>query len=406
LGWEPKIPVNQVFELRYRTIDYFGVGAIHKIGDILNSLKEKGITSILIVTDPKVYKVTGAWDIIKPALEERGFNYSIYEGVVPNPTTENVEEGRKMGLEIGAQAVLAIGGGSHIDVGKSIAILLEYPEKSAVELYELKFVPTKAKPIVAVNTTHGTGTEVDKFAVVSILEKKYKPAIGYNVIYPLYSIDAPSLTKTLPPGQTRYTSIDALNHVTESVTTKSTNPYSILLGVEAARLIFKYLPAALENPENLTARYYLLYASAIAGISFDMGLLHLTHALEHPLSAMKPDLPHGLGLAMLLPSVVKHVYPVKPEPLAEMYRPIAPQIKGIPGEAEYVARKIEKWLYAIGIKEKLSDVGFSEDDINELTRLAKETPMLDVLLNQAPLQVTDDLIRSIYRESLTPLNKR
>ena len=283
---------------------------------------------------------------------------------------------------------------------------MEYTEKSAVELYELKFVPTKAKPIVAVNTTHGTGTEVDKFAVVSILEKKYKPAIGYDVIYPLYSIDDPSLTKTLPPGQTRYTSIDALNHVTESVTTKSTNPYSILLGVEAARLIFKYLPVALENPENLTARYYLLYASAIAGISFDMGLLHLTHALEHPLSAMKPDLPHGLGLAMLLPSVVKHVYPVKPEPLAEMYRPIAPQIKGIPGEAEYVARKIEEWLYAIGIKEKLSDVGFSEDDINELTRLAKETPMLDVLLNQAPLQVTDDLIRSIYRESLTPLNKR
>ncbi|RLG77262.1 MAG: alcohol dehydrogenase, partial [Thermoprotei archaeon] len=95
MGWEPKIPVNQVFELRYRTIDYFGVGAVHKIGDILNSLKEKGITSILIVTDSKVYKVTGAWDIIKPALEERGFRYSIYEGVVPNPTTENVEEGRR-----------------------------------------------------------------------------------------------------------------------------------------------------------------------------------------------------------------------------------------------------------------------------------------------------------------------
>ncbi len=403
--WETRIPVNQVFELRCKTTDYFGVGAINKIDEILDVLKKRNITKVLIITDKTVYKVTGVWDKLKPALDSKGFTYEVYEGVVPNPTTENVDEATKKGLEIGADAVIGIGGGSHIDTAKSVAILLDYPDKNAKELYELKFTPTKAKPIIAINTTHGTGTEVNRFAVVSILEKNYKPAIAYDVIYPLYSIDDPELTKTLPPNQTRYTAIDALNHVTEAVTTKAATPYSIELGIEAARLIFKYLPAALENPSDLQARYYLLYASAIAGISFDNGLLHLTHALEHPLSAVKPDLPHGLGLAMLLPAVIKSIYPAKPEPLAEMYKPIAPELKGVPGEAEYLAKKVEEWLYNMGVTEKLTDVGFTEKDVEKLTELAMTTPSLDILLQQSPIGYNKDIIKKIYLESLYPYNK-
>lgn len=209
----------------------------------------------------------------------------------------------------------------------------------------------------------------------------------------------------LPANQTRYVTIDALNHVNEAATTKATNPYSILLAQETVRLISKYLPAALAHPENLQARYYLLYASAIAGISFDNGLLHFTHALEHPLSAVKPDLPHGLGLAMLLPAVVKHIYPATAEILAEVYRPIAPEAKGYPGEAEFVAKRIEQWLFSIGIKEKLTDVGFGEDDIDKLTKLAMETPGLDGLLAMAPVEANEDVIRAIYRDSLYPLSE-
>lgn len=98
-----------------------------------------------------------------------------------------------------------------------------------------------------------------------------------------------------------------------------TSPYSILLAKEAVRLIVRYLPVAVNDPENLVARYYLLYASAIAGISFDNGLLHLTHALEHPLSAVKPEIAHGLGLGAILPAVVKTIYPAVAEVLADIY---------------------------------------------------------------------------------------
>lgn len=405
MSWECRVPVSRVFELRCRVMDYFGVGALGRVRDVVRVLRSEGVGSVLVVTDEKVYRVTGVWDVLRPALEEAGLEYAVFEGVIPNPTTECVDRARDLGLEVGAGAVIAVGGGSHIDTAKGAAILMEYADRSAEELYELKFTPERAKPVVAINTTHGTGSEVDRFAVASIVEKGFKPAIAYDIIYPRFSIDDPAVTRTLPPGQTRYTAIDALNHVTEAATTRSTNPYSIALGVEAARLIFKYLPAALEDPGDLRARYYLLYASAIAGISFDIALLHLTHALEHPLSALKPDLPHGLGLAMLLPSVVKAVYPAKPEVLAELYRPIAPELKGLPGEAAAAAVRVEEWLFSVGVRQKLQDVGFGEDDIGRLVELALTTPSLDLLLRESPIGYDREVLERIYRESLAPLSR-
>lgn len=404
--WESQIPINQVFELRCRSMTYFGVGAINKFHDIAKDLKEnRGISRVILVTGKSSYKKCGAWDVVKPALEEYGIEYVHYDKVGPNPTVDMVDEATQLGKEFGAQAVISIGGGSPIDSAKSVAILLDYTDKTARDLYELKFTPTKAKPIIAVNTTHGTGTEVDRFAVASIPEKEYKPAIAYDCIYPLYSIDDPALMTKLPADQTRYVTIDALNHITEAATTKVASPYSILLAQETARLIFDYLPEALSHPNNLQARYYLLYASAIAGISFDNGLLHFTHALEHPLSAVKPDLPHGLGLAMLLPAVIKHIYPATARVLAEVYRPLVPEAKGVPGESELVAKRVEEWLFNIGITQKLTDVGFTEEDVDKLTELAMTTPSLDLLLSLAPIEATRKTVAAIYRDSLYPLSK-
>ena len=400
--WSKEINIKNVIEIRTKTTCYFGAGALAKIEDILDFLKERGIKSVVVVSDKVAYKVTGAWDKVKPALEKRGIEYVVYDDVTPNPTTEQINEATKKALEINAQAVIGIGGGSPIDTAKSVAILLEYPEKTAEELYEQKFIPEKAKPIIAINTTHGTGTEVDRFAVASILEKEYKPPIAYDCIYPTFSIDDPELTKSLPEKQSIYTSLDALNHITEAATTSLGNPFSINLARNTVELISEYLPEVLKKPDNLEARYFLMYASAIAGISFDNGMLHLTHALEHPLSAIKPDLPHGLGLAMLLPAVFKYTYKAKPQILAYVYQPIIPDLKGRPNEAEEAASKLEQWIFNLGVKEKLADVGFSEKDIPKLVKLAFETPALDLLLNLAPMKVDENLVEAIYKESLKP----
>ncbi len=305
-----------------------------------------------------------------------------------------------MAKDFGAKAVIAIGGGSAIDTGKSVAILMEYENETGASLYEYKFNPTKAAPIVAINLTHGTGTEVNRFAVATLLEKNYKPAIAYDCIYPTYSIDDPALMTKLSANQTLYVSVDAVNHVVEGATSKVASPYAITLAKETIRLVAKYLPMAIKDPNDMEARYYLLYASLLGGICFDNGLLHYTHALEHPLSAVKPDLSHGLGLAMLLPSVINCIYKDKAATLADILEPIVPGLKGDTNESEIAAKGVQKWLFDIGVKEKLEDMGFKADDIKKLTNLAFETPSLGMLLGLAPNEANEATVCRIYETSM------
>jgi alcohol dehydrogenase class IV len=399
--WEKGIDINQVREIRVKTLLYFGVGAIAKIADIAQALKAKGISKVIVMTGRGAYKATGAWDYVTAAFEKEAIDYVLYNKVTPNPDNLMVDEAAAIGREFGAQAVLAIGGGSPIDAGKSVAVLLKYTDKTAQELYELAFAPEEAAPIVAINLTHGTGTEVDRFAVVSIPAKDYKPAIAYDCLYPLYSIDDPGLTTKLSPAQTRYVSVDAVNHVIEAGTSKAASPLTVGMAKETIRLVAEYLPKASANPEDLEARYYLMYASMIAGVAFDNGLLHFTHALEHPLSAVKPELSHGLGLSMLLPAVIKTIYPAMPEVLADILSPIVAGLKGDVAEAVTAAHGVEIWLKKVGVPSKLTDEGYSEADVEKLTELAMTTPSLDLLLSMAPVDAGKDTVATIYRESLT-----
>ena len=402
--FQNSLDIHEVRELRLKTLVYFGCGAIRKIEDIAAQLEARGIRDMLVITGRGAYKSTGAWDHVVPALERHGIRHVLYDKVTPNPTTAQIDEAASLARTIDAKAVLCIGGGSPTDAGKSVAVLLENPAYTAADLYEYKFTPEKAVPVIAINLTHGTGTEVDRVAVATILEKEYKPAIAYDCIYPTWAIDDPALMTGLSEKQTRFVSIDAVNHSVEAVTSIIASPLSVTLGREAIALVAQYLPSALKNPADLTARYYLLYASMLAGSAFDNGMLHYTHALEHPLSAVKPDLTHGLGLSMLLPAVVKHIYPVRATVLADVLSPLVPGLKGDPAEAETVAKGVEKWLAGVGAPEKLSDEGFSSADIDKLTELAFTTPSLGFLLSLAPNKADAEAVRRIYSDSMTPLN--
>jgi alcohol dehydrogenase class IV len=398
--WEKQVDIRKVVEVRAKTTIYFGVGAIGKIKEIAINLAKQGIKKTIIITGKSSHIKTGAWPVTEKALAEQGIAYSLYSKVTPNPTTHQVDEAARQGRDFGAEAVIAIGGGSPIDAGKSVAVLLAYPDKSARDLYAFNFAPEQAVPIVAINLTHGTGTEADRFAVVTIPENNFKPAIAYDCLYPRYSIDDPALMTMLPPEQTVYVSVDAVNHVIEAATTMDTNPFAVSLAKEVISLVHKYLPSARKNPDDLEARYFLLYASMIAGISFDNGLLHFTHALEHPLSAVKPELAHGLGLAMLLPSVVKQIYPAKAAILADILSPIVPGIKGSKDEGQQAYSDLKKWLREIGIDQSLSDEGFSEKSVDQLTELVFTTPSLQLLLSVAPISGTREIVREIYINSL------
>lgn len=394
--WEKNIDINQIFEIRTRSTVFFGCGAIEKIDFIVKELKSKDINKIVVVSGRNAYKSTGAWDYVEKALQENGIGYVNYSDVTPNPTTHSVDEATKLAREFGAKAVIAIGGGSPIDAGKSVAILLKYPDKNANDLYEFTFTPDEAVPIVAINLTHGTGSETNRFAVVTVPEKEYKPAIAYDCIYPLFAIDDPKLMTKLSDRQTKFVSIDAVNHVIEAATSKVASPYTVTLAREVIELVAKYLPLAIKNPEDLNARYYLVYAALMGGVCFDNGLLHYTHALEHPLSAVKPDLSHGLGLAILLPAVVQSIYDTKKDVLNYILEPIAKNIS----DSVDAGEKVYEWLKSVGVPNKLTDEGFIEGDIAKLVNLAQTTPSLDGLLSLAPNDATAGVIEEIYRKSL------
>lgn len=404
--FEKYLDINTIQEIRARSLVYFGCGAIQKMNDIAAALKSRGISKVMLVTSKNAYRGSGAWEPTVEALAQNGIEYVHFNGVIPNPTTENIDEAVKMGLDFGARAVIGIGGGSPIDVAKSVAILLEYPNETGESLYSYKFTPEKAVPIVAINLTHGTGTECDRVAVASIADKNFKPAIAYECIYPEWSIDDPALMLTLPAKHILYTSIDAVNHVVEAATTTCTNPFAITLAREVIALIAESLPTALKDTQNLAARYNLAYAALLAGISFDNGFLHLTHALEHPLSAVKPELTHGLGLAMLLPAVVESIYPARAAVLADILAPVVPGLKGEAAEALTAAKGVEEWLFALGADRKLADEGFSEADVAQLVELTQTTPSLPVLLSVSPVEAGTDLVAKIYTDSLRPYAAR
>lgn len=400
--FENYLDINTIQELRLRSLVYFGCGAINKMTDIAQVLKGRGIDKVVIVTTAGAYKASGAWEPTIDALTKAGVAYIHYNKVTPNPTTDTIDEATKMALDFGAKAVIGMGGGSPIDTAKSVAILMEYPDQTGESLYTYQFAPEKAVPIVAINLTHGTGTEGNRVAVATIAKDDFKPAIAYPCIYPEWSIDDPQLMLSLPPKQILYTSLDAINHVVEAATTTCTNPFAITTAREVILLVTKYLPIALKDPQNIAARYNLAYAALLGGVSFDNGFLHLTHALEHPLSAVKHDLTHALGLAMLLPAVIKAIYPAKGAVLADILAPIVP---GITADAcpTAVAKAVEQWLFALGADRKLADEGYTTADIEKLTKLTFTTPSLPVLLSVAPIDATAEVVAGIYADSMKPM---
>ncbi len=398
--WEKDQNIEEVREIRTRTNVYFGCGAIHKIEDVAKDFAAKGIDKVIVMSGRNAYKSTGAWAVVEKALKENKIGYVNYDKVTPNPTTDAIDEATKIAKEFGAKGVITIGGGSPTDAGKSVAILLKYPKETGASLYEFKFTPTEAVPIVAINLTHGTGSETNRFAVATILEKNYKPAIAYDCIYPMYAIDDPDLMKGLSPKQTRYVSIDAVNHVVEAATSKVASPYTVTLAREVIEMVAKYLPKAIANPNDRQARYFLCYAALMGGVCFDNGLLHYTHALEHPLSAMKPDFSHGLGLAILLPAVIKNIYASKANTLAYILEPIVKGLNPDASDSEKAANGVYEWLKSVDVPNKLKDEGFSDADVETLTNLAFTTPSLDGLLGIAPTMATKEAVAKIYQESL------
>ena len=330
------------------TVSYHGKGAI---GQIPGIVKNKGFKHIFVCSDPDLIKF-GVTDKVTGLLDKEGISYTVYSGIKPNPTIENVKDGVEAFKACGADSIITIGGGSSMDTAKAIGIIITNPEFADVRSLE-GVAPTKnhAVPTIAVPTTAGTAAEVTINYVITDTEKERKFVCVDEHDIPEVAIVDPDMMSSMPKGLTAATGMDALTHAIEGYTTKAAWEMTDMFHLEAIRLIAKNLRGAVENiPEN---REGMALAQYVAGMGFSNVGLGIAHSIAHTLGAHY-DTPHGVACAMMLPIVMEY----NQEYTGEKYREIA-RAMGVKGVDEMTAAEYRK-AAVDAVKQLSKDVGIPQ----------------------------------------------
>ena len=280
-------------------ISYHGHGAIKEIPGLVNA---RGLKKAFVASDPDLVKFN-VTSKVTDLLKENGIDYEIYSDIKPNPTIENIQHGVDAYKASGADFMITIGGGSSMDTGKGIGIIINNPEFYDVRSLE-GLSPTKNRTVftIAVPTTGGTGAESTINYVVTDVEKRRKfVCVDPNDIPDIAIVD-PDMMASMPKGLTASTGMDALTHAIEGYTTKAAWELADVLNLEAIQLIAKNLRKAVENdPDGREGMALAQYVTAMAYSNVGLGI---AHSMAHTLGAVY-DTPHGVACAMMLPIVME-----------------------------------------------------------------------------------------------------
>ena len=370
-------------------VSFHGKGALKEIVTIA---KTKGFRHVFLCTDPDLVKF-GVAAKVTALLEEAGIPYTVYSGIKPNPTIENVQEGVAAFKACGADSIIALGGGSSMDTAKAIGIIITNPEFADVRSLE-GVAPTKnhAVPTIAVPTTAGTAAEVTINYVITDVQKERKFVCVDEHDIPEYAVVDPDMMSSMPRGLTASTGMDALTHAIEGYTTKGAWEMTDMFHLEAIRLIAKHLRGAVENkPED---REGMALAQYVAGMGFSNVGLGIAHSIAHTLGAHY-DTPHGVACAMMLPIVMEY----NQECTGEKYREIA-RAMGVEGvdsmtQAEYrkaAVDAVKKLSADVGIPAKNDRV--REEDLDQLAADA----YADACRPGNPRDTSVEELKELYRK--------
>ena len=286
------------FELPTR-IEY-GEGAVEKLGLYLDELSA---TRVLIVTDEGILKA-GLLDRVKNIIAEKGLALGIFSGVEPNPKDHNVTSGANAALEMDADCIVAVGGGSPIDCAKGISLLVTHGGN--IRDYEdSSLIKRNVLPLIAIPTTAGTGGEVTFGSVITDTVQNFKFTVKSPAIGPAVALADPRMTMTMPRSLTAATGMDALTHAVEGYTAKNAEPVGDALGLYAIELISKYLRRAYDDGNDIEARSGMLLGSILAGMCFSHSDVAAVHCIAEALGG-KYDLPHGVCNAVVLAPMMKY----------------------------------------------------------------------------------------------------
>ncbi len=367
-------------------ISLFGEGAVE---EAMNVIKKKGFKKPLIITDPGIVKV-GLADTVGSLLKDRGIASTLFGGAQPNPSIENVSDGLQMLKDNNCDSVISIGGGSSHDCAKAVALVAANGGK--IQDYEGVDVSDKAQvPLISINTTAGTASEITRFTIITDTPRKVKMAIVDSNVTPTIAVNDPATMMGMPKVLTAATGMDALTHAIEAYVSTGANPITDACALKAIDLIIENLETAVVNGQDKTARTNMAYAEYLAGMAFNNASLGYVHAMAHQLGGFY-NLPHGVCNAILLP----HVQKFNSKAVAARLGDVAKHLKESEHTAEAAIAAIERLSKTVGIPDGLRGLGVKEADFEILA----ENAMKDACGFTNPIQPTKAEVIELFKQAM------
>lgn len=353
------------------SVNFMGPGCIEVLGERVKLL---GVKKPLLVTDTFLNELEdGPVMQAAASLKNTGIEYAVYTGVEPNPKVQNCLDGLKIYKEEGCDSIITVGGGSSHDCGKGIGIAATH-EKPLTEYAGIETLTNPLPPVIAVNTTAGTASEVTRHCVLTNLDTHLKFVIVSWRNVPLVSINDPLLMLGVPKGLTAATGMDALTHAVESYVSVDANPVTDAAAVQAVKLVAGNLRQATANGQNEKARENMAYASLLAGMAFNNANLGYVHAMAHQLGGQY-DMPHGVANAILLPTVEEYNLNSAPERFADLAVLLGENIDGLSvmEAGQKAIQAMRNLAEDVGIPKTLKEMGVKREDFE----LMAENALLD-----------------------------
>ncbi|AYM01639.1 iron-containing alcohol dehydrogenase [Levilactobacillus yiduensis] len=342
------------------SVNFFGPGVISKIGDRAKML---GMKKPVIVTDKFLEGMeNGAVEQTLDSLKAAGVDYVVYNNVEPNPKIRNIKEVKKLYEESGADSIITVGGGSAHDTGKGAGIILTNGD-DITKLAGIETLDKALPPLIAVNTTAGTGSELTRHAVITNEETHLKFVVVSWRNIPLVSFNDPTLMLDVPKGLTAATGMDAFVQSVEPYVSVDHNPITDSQCIEAIKLIETSLREAVANGHNLEARTKMVEAEMLAGMAFNNANLGYVHAMAHQLGGQY-DAPHGVCCALLLPYVEEYNIIACPERFAELAKIMGENTDGLSTRdaAELSIKAMKQLSEDVGIPKSIKEIGAKPED--------------------------------------------
>ena len=407
----------------------FGSGATREVGMDLVNL---GVKKVLLITDPVVRNLQ-PFVTVQQSLDSQNINYEVYDEVRVEPSEESMLKAIDFTSKGNFDAFVAVGGGSTLDTAKATNLYSTYPADFLTYVNAPigagQPVPGPLKPLIAIPTTAGTGSETTGVAIFDLLDRKLKTGIASRMLKPMLGIVDPENTRTLPPLAIAAPGLDVLCHAIESFTAlpyqqrprpeqphirpayQGSNPISDIWVLQALKMIDKYLIRAYRDPDDEEARGQMLLASSYAGMGFGNSGVHLCHGMSYPISSKvrdyyppgypedHPIVPHGLSVALTAPAVFRFTSSACPERHLLAAQCLGADVRGVDAAdaGEAVAQRLIEILRTLDMPNGLAAIGYTADDA---LALAEGTLPQHRVTKLSPRPAEKDDLVELFKQSL------